>query len=302
MENLSHLKALIKKNLLVYKANLTLTIIELLFPVLVIFLFLGLKSLFKIKTKTIDNEQDYYEEKNRFISYYGFKNGTYDSMEFHPVYSYCKENNKFIALIGDNFPLEYFTNIYGTTFRFYSSLKELNNYIESSNYGTHKIFNPEICFGMTSYHTNNKYQFKLHFFGSGYTLFLPDIPSAKGQVLDPFCTQPNFNGYNTYTDRGFLFILKSIYDLILLKETNDDTVDISFRTMPQKFQKEKDDPFSMFRFSLGFSIFIAYALPLTINLYKIVKEKESRVKEGMKIMGLKESISQYIFFLILLFI
>ena len=290
MENLSHLKVLIKKNLLVYKGNLALTIIELFFPLLVIFLFWGLKSLFKIKTKTIDNDQDYYEEKNRFISYYNFKDSNYDFMVFNPIYNHCKENNKFIALIGDNFPQEYFTNIYGTAFRFYSSLKELNNYIESSKYGTDKILNPEICFGMTSYHKNNKYQFRLHFFGSADTFFLPDIPSAKGQVLDPFSTQPNLKAYNIYTDKGFLFILKSIYQLILLKETNDDTVDISFRSMPQKYPKLIDDSFSFFRFCLGFSIFIAYALPLTINLYKIVKEKESRVKEGMKIMGLKESI------------
>ena len=40
---------------------------------------------------------------------------------------------------------------------------------------------------------------------------------------------------------------------------------------------------------LGFFVIIAYALPLSINIYRLVKEKESRVKEGMKIMGLKES-------------
>ena len=39
---------------------------------------------------------------------------------------------------------------------------------------------------------------------------------------------------------------------------------------------------------LGFFILIAYALPLTINIYKLVKEKETRAKEGMKNMGLNE--------------
>ena len=48
MSNLSHLKALIKKNLLVYKGTLVLTLIELLFPILVIFLFWRLRALFKI--------------------------------------------------------------------------------------------------------------------------------------------------------------------------------------------------------------------------------------------------------------
>ena len=39
---------------------------------------------------------------------------------------------------------------------------------------------------------------------------------------------------------------------------------------------------------LGMFSIIAYAVPLIINLYRIVKEKETKAKEGMKIMGLSE--------------
>ena len=238
MPNLSHLKALIKKNLLVYKGTLVLTLIELLFPILVIFLFWRLRALFKIVIVTVDDDEKYYEERNKYFSYNNLKDSSYDSMKFHPYYSYCKNNNKFIALIGDNFPLDYFNKIYGDTLRIYSSLKELNNYIESPKYGTDKIFYPEICFGLTSYHRNNKYEFRFHFFASGYSYYLPDIPSCRSGVLDPFSNQPNFSSYKRYTERGFLFFLKSIYDLILMTETNNEFADISFDELPDTYLSE----------------------------------------------------------------
>ena len=68
MSNNSHLQALIKKNLLIYKSTFILTIVELLFPALVIFLFWKLRNMFKIRTYIIEDDADYYFDEGILIS------------------------------------------------------------------------------------------------------------------------------------------------------------------------------------------------------------------------------------------
>ena len=295
MGNSSHLKALIKKNLLVYKSTFILTIIELVFPMLVIFLFWKLRTLFEITNTQIKDDIEYYYNESLSFS---------DKIYFnrYHIFSYCSITHKFIAIIGDDFPIQYFNRLNITFFINYSSIKELNEYIESPQYGTDWRKNPEICFGITYSLKENKYKFKLHFFASLYYYHYPQIPSTALNFLEQFATQPDFSSYYKYAYQGFLEVLKSLYDIILKKETKNIFASISFTVMPQKFDKLTEDSFRYFlKFILGFFVVIAYALPLSINIYRLVKEKESRAKEGMKIMGLKEStyfLSYFIIYLI----
>ena len=300
MSNKSHLQALIKKNLLIYKSTFILTIVELLFPSLVMFLFWKLRNMFKISTYTIEDDVLYYYEEGILISH--FESNNIDDLSHYKFYAYCSNANKFIAIIGNDFPKEYLNyteNI--TLFKFYSSLKELNNYIESKDYGTDKILYPKVCFGITFKNSTNKYTIKFHFFASPYKNYNPQIPSTNIKSLDPFATMPDLVSYYKYAFRGFLYVEKLLFDFILKKETNNPLADITFRVAPQKFEIDINDYFSYFlNMILGFFMLIAYALPLSINIYRLVKEKESRVKEGMKIMGLKEStyfLSYYIIYL-----
>ena len=107
----------------------------------------------------------------------------------------------------------------------------------------------------------------------------PTIP------IIPRYPQPDFHSFHRYAYQGFLFILKGIYDKILQKETNNANADITFRVSPQKFDVYLDDPFGHFlNYIFGFSMIIGYSLPLSINIYRIVKEKETKVKEYMKIL------------------
>ena len=305
MSNSSHLKALIKKNLLVYKSTFILTTIELLFPILVIFLFKKLRNLFKVEHYKIEDDNMYYFDEGFLISHYNIKNDNEynESLNFIQYYKFCSYSNKFIAIIGDNFPKEYLDEEYKKLFRYYSSIKELNNYIESPNYGKDSDLNKEICFGISYSYETNKYIIKIHYFASPYHRYYPDIPSTSEKSLDPFATQPDFISYHKYAYYGFIYILKLIYDIILKKETNYPFSNIIFKVIPQKYEKLTYDSFCYFlHFILGFFIFIAYALPLSINIYRLVKEKESRVKEGMKIMGLKESTYFLSYFIIYLFV
>ena len=300
MGNSSHLKALIKKNLLVYKSTFILTIVELIFPMLVIFLFWKLRTLFKIEEYQIENDYEYYYNEKYTYSNKKTYNQDY-SYNYYRYIGYCSYQDKFIALIGDNFPKEFLDSNNITLFRNFSSIKELNDYIESPLYGSDRE-NPEICFGITYLFEKNKYIFKLHFFASLYDYHFPEIPPTSTKSLEQFKTQPDFYNYHTYTYEGFLYLLKLIYDLILKKETMNPFAEISFTVAPQKYEKLTKDSFRYFlNFILGFFVLIAYALPLSINIYRLVKEKESRAKEGMKIMGLKESTYFLSYFIIFLF-
>jgi len=104
MSNKSHLQALIKKNLLIYKSTFILTIVELLFPSLVMFLFWKLRNMFKISTYTIEDDVLFYYEEGTLISH--FESNDIDDLPHYKFYAYCSNANKFIAIIGDDFPKE----------------------------------------------------------------------------------------------------------------------------------------------------------------------------------------------------
>ena len=305
MSNFSHLKALIKKNLLVYKSTFILTAIEILFPILVIYLFWKLRNLFEVEHYEIEDDSQYFYDE-----YYYFPSNSYFSTNLNYIpynyFGYCTIYHKKIAIVGDQFPEEYISqlNNYNTRiFKHYSTIKELNKYIGSEEYGTDKDKYPEICFGITFLYIKNKYNIKLHFFASPYYSYFPEIPSTSMESSNKFATQPDFSSYYTYGSRGFLQILNLIYSFILQKETRNPWAKINFTIQPQKYEKLTYDSFKYFlSFILGFFVAIAYALPLSINIYRLVKEKESRVKECMKIMGLRESTYFFSYFILFLII
>ena len=208
-------------------------------------------------------------------------------------------NDLVIALIGENFPEELIQSINYTNWesksvlnlRYYNSLEELNDYISSDEYGTDDVDYPAICFGISYLKQNNKYIFKMHYFATPFTTkeFKASIPSTTIDNLDPFRIQPDFDSYKKYLSRGFLMIQKMIYDYVLKKETGNSNAEISLRLIAQKYDKYLYNIFNNFLSMLfGFFVLITYALPLSINIYRLVKEKETRAKEGMKIMGLNE--------------
>ena len=57
----SHLKSLLKKNLLIAKSTFVLRAIELLSPIIIMLTLLGLKSLFKKENLLIQDDVDYVE-------------------------------------------------------------------------------------------------------------------------------------------------------------------------------------------------------------------------------------------------
>ena len=296
----SHFFSLFKKNIIISKRTYILTSIELISPILVLLLFYLFKSLFKTESLYIQPDDIYINRNGTIIYniktiedynniYYNPKDLTYQGF-LYPCF------DKSIALIGKNFPLELISRIKAgnweimgkINFTFFNTSNELIDLIEKDKE------NNNICFGI-SYEYNEinntskkKYKFKLHYPTSPYSINSL-IPSTNIPNLDPFRTQPDFYSYKTYMKNGFLIVHKILYDYVLQKETNNTEAEINYRLIPQKYDKYLYNVLDNY-LSILFGIFvlIAYAFPLSINIYRLIKEKENKSKEIMKIMGLND--------------
>ena len=80
-----------------------------------------------------------------------------------------------------------------------------------------------------------------------------------------------------------------MYDYVLQKETGNSDAEINFYIIPQKYHEKLYNLFYQFLYEvISIFVLVAYAFPLSINIYRLVKEKETKAKEIMIIMGLNE--------------
>ena len=294
----SHFFSLFYKNIIILKRTYILTTIEIISPILVMFLFYIFKYSFKTENLYLRNDIDYIFSNGTFVR--NMINNTFifrqiDDLPYEGMIHNCI--NKFIALIGKDFPKEIIKRIklsnwevvyQSLDFKFFEDAEQFYSYLDENNI----LENEKICFGIS--YTKEiilnkiKYIFKLHYYASPYSK-RSFIPSTNIANLDPFRSQPDFDSYELYTSYGFLNIHKILYDYILQKETNNPEAEINYRLVPQKYDEYFYNIIDEYlNILLGIFILVAYAFPLSINIYRLIKEKESRSKEIMKMMGLSE--------------
>jgi ATP-binding cassette, subfamily A (ABC1), member 3 len=145
---------------------------------------------------------------------------------------------------------------------------------------------------------SQNFNFSLHYFDTIINGGDQDTPYSFIASLDPFQKGPDMSSYTRWLNSGYLEILKIVNDVVLQKATNNENAEINYGIMSQKFTQYKKDPFSQFiGFILPFFIIIAYVCPLCVLVYRMVHEKDTKAKEGMKIMGLSESVYFLSYFL-----
>ena len=291
----SHLKALLKKNLLIAKSTFVLTSIEILAPIIIMLALLGLKSLFKKEDIPFDNDIDYIFS-NTSIVYNSLPEGFFSEIEDLEMFEYlfqCYDRN-IIAFVGKDFPINLANKfirqsifIGNIKYKYYEKYETLSDYVESEEYGADE---GEICYAVSFKKENNKYTFKLHYYASPYSEDdPPEIPTTYMGVGNRLSSQPDYASYAKYAQSGFFRSQKNFYDYVLQEETGNPTAEINAIIYPKKYEEYINDPFARnCAMLLGMFSIIAYAGPLIINIYRIVKEKETKAKEGMKIMGLNE--------------
>ena len=288
------MKTLLKKNLLILKRAYILTLIEILSPIIVMLILLLMNSKFETESKKI-TEEDYRDNCTSFTK------NNYNFCQYKGFLYNCP-NNSLIALVGENFPNEIKEKIMEYTKEskrinryqnviYYKFIEELMDYIESKDYKNKK----PICFGISyqkiKYNTFKKYIIKLHYFASQYIKDRnhANIPSSNVDNFDPFRIKPDFDSYYLYMRSGYLMTQKILYDYILQIETGNSGATIRFNILPQKYDEKLFKLLNQYLNEIiSIFVLIAYAFPLSINVYRLIKEKETKIKIIMKIMGLNE--------------
>ena len=187
-------------------------------------------------------------------------------------------------------PIKYELN--ENSFIEFKTIKDMEDIIKSKNYKNKK--DELICFGLKFLYdkSSNNFDYSLHFFdferiGRGDS---SDIPSCKYGMFDKYQSGPDLQSYLIYTNGGYNYVMKLVNEYILKNQTNKKYSSLSYAVTPMKYIDFRVDPFGqLFGNITVICILIAYIFPLNIYVYKIVKEKETRIREGMKIMGLGDS-------------
>ena len=328
----SKLKALIKKNLLVLKRNKVTTLCEILFPILLMALMLVIRKAF-----TID-EFDYDEEEKTIENFIKQKSSAnvditnpdiinvdnrtflWNGLSILPALNICSAYNRLntprplIGTIGipqlikdkiiyDSLIYQELFNISVTDDNFidFDNIKDMESYVEDPTFGTES--KPAICFSMRLEEKDNSYNYSLHYFDSIFDDGVQDLSDIIDGPFDNLRRGPDMESYEKYKYSGYTYIMKVINEYILKKETGNVNASINFGMVPMKYVDYKKDKFGIFvGFIIPFFIVIAYMCPLCLYVYRMVAEKESRAKEGMKIMGLAEGtyfLSYFLQFLVI---
>ena len=333
MSVLWQFNGLVRKNLLTMRRNVCQTFAEILFPILLMILIVGVRKGFKIKTYefttkegTIDNYINYKSvaniDSNTILSNsitpspdFGLVEltinkenipfPTWKGLTIKPILTICTMNENAqrlqIATIGKSFPIEIknelMTLIQVTDsqianqikFKDFETIEEMEEYVASSSYGLDDE-HPKVCFGIFFDQKDSKtFYYSLHYFDSWMDDGIEDVPNGLKDPYDEFQKGPDMESYDLYGWNGYTYIMKIINDYILRKTTGVSTASINFGMTPQLYETYKEDPFGEFvGFIVPFFVVIAYMCPMCLYVFRMVNEKETRAKEGMKIMGMGE--------------
>ena len=318
---ISKLKALMTKNLLEMKRNVASTICEVFFPVILMAIFLGIRLALGYHTYEFEDEEktvnkymftrstsnihypEYIESENDYIE----NETNWKGLHIFPPLNICSMYNEKkwgrpkIATV--NVPEEIKEQIIKdyqvfngslnmSNFTDFPTIEKFEEYMTDVAYGSKN--KSEICFGIVFNHTFandiHTYNYSLHYFDNKLMDGAEDVPASL-YLLDQFQVGPDMESYEKYQKNGYTYIMKVISDYILQNVTGNESSSIDFGVVPMVYKNYRTDSADTFLAFIGpFFILIGYMGHLCIYAYKMVLEKETKAKEGMKIMGLTDGI------------
>ena len=312
------LRALLKKNLILMKRNFISTLFEIFFPSIIIVVILVLRLAFSVETHDFSEEggiESFIKDKSmtsiNYRTYDDITTQEWNGLSLLSPFQICSsaneqgEERKKIASIGLPIKIKQqmiddagifkdkgindFT-LTEESFMEFSSVEELNNYIKDESYLGKK--DALICFGVKfSYDAANEhYNYSLHFFDyekQGNEGIQDIANNAKG-MFDPFQTGPDLKSYMRYKNGAYSYMMKIINQYILRQKTNNGA-ELNYGIAAMKYIDYRNDSFGEFMgYMIGVILVMAYMSPLSLYVYRMVGDKETKIKESMKIMGLEE--------------
>ena len=315
------LKGMLKSHFILMQRNKCLSFIELFCPIILLLFYFFLRLLFSIE------EQKYESLYSNDVEYlYKFSTNltnkitSKDQISFEEIdensplpYTYflaqCKIN-KHIAIIGKDFPEKLLNKISShfweldnvdknDFFKYFDTVEDFDNYITSKNYGTDEVLYPKICFGISKI---DKFKFGIHYNTINVdnentneieNLLLkesPHIPESKSNKNDKIKIHENLKFFDFYKTSGYLMVMKLISDYILEEITESPNAEINYSVIGMIYDYILKDSFHKFLSLLGFFLIISYSIIFSINLYREIHFRETKKKEYLKSMGMKERV------------
>ena len=303
----SKLRALLKKNFIIMKRNFCTFIAEVFFPIILMVLIYGIRKAFKIKYHYFEDEEknDANFLSTRAVKFSDSSNTIISSsLNTSPFLQICYENDK-----GEKRPLIGIINVptkiqnriktlasitdpsFIFSYKSFESVEKMRDYVKDGNYGTGE--NELLCFAISYSKEDKNYKYGLHYFDSSMEDGIQDIPDGRGKANDQFQEGPDMDSYDLYLNNGLNFIQKIFGEYIIddINAQSSFVANIEIGMVAQKYNFYRTDPFGAFvGYIVPFFIVIAYMCPLCLYVLRMVREKETKAKEGMKIMGMSEGI------------
>ncbi|EAR97153.2 ABC transporter family protein (macronuclear) [Tetrahymena thermophila SB210] len=310
-----HLKALMRKNYILWKRNWCCSIFEVFLPVLLVAFFYLIRAKIQIQDipqysyMTYDPGQTSENVYTELVPDYQQLTNPLTGQTFKPYIKDCLTGsnsdfpsfrNGHVAMIDSSGFLTDVANIlqndYGYQIKQYPDIDTLNDYITSQGYQN------DVCMGIyMEQYTNNQYKYRLMFNSSDYDYI--EIPiSSLPSILD-YYTEQLTQQFLPWRDSGFLQLQTWIDNIILRTASGDPTQKINpIITSMTVEQHRKDDLADTLKGN--FSVFVV--LPMILGYlrmtYGLLIEKEKKIREGMKIMGMSTAsfyISWVLYYLII---
>jgi ATP-binding cassette subfamily A (ABC1) protein 3 len=310
----SHLKALLWKNWLLWKRNLAGSLCELLFPIVLLLGLLAIRYALPPEDKDAKSYLDDGEKVSPVLYYNDTFNSAQLGVDFEtPLpFRWCKKTiyddpDKWtFAFVPKNDLTEYLAAQINETFvqvpsdvgiKYFEDEDDLEDYITDSDYDDDDSV--KICFAVVIDHlTDTKADYKIRFnstdtdpdnqtvFGKWFDIFLTTRRSDVNEFTRKVETQ-----YQTdFLKSGFIQIMNTIENYILRELFGHTNSYISVAFVPMHGQDYVEDNFTQgFAGVLGFFMFVTSMVPVARMIGRIVTEKESKVREAMKMMGLSDT-------------
>ena len=172
---------------------------------------------------------------------------------------------------------------------YFDSKTDLDTYIQDPAYLTGDYLG--VCYGYEILKSGDSYTANL-FFNDQTTMGgqkSVGMPNQLNPVYNPTTAAPNLNDYLMLSQRGFVYLQNLAANIILQEETGNNNAQIALMTLPENPTGTKSDAFAQFLGSLlPLFILLMYIPPVYNTTFLIVREKESRTKESMRMMGMSD--------------
>jgi len=175
------------------------------------------------------------------------------------------------------------------TAKYFANEGELNDYSTAMRYEKEEM--PGICAAIEIEGGNGDYKIKLRYDDNNF-LGIEDskqqIPTTRLPIVNNLDRRPDEDSYNMYRNSGFTFLQYLISQEIL--KLTDPAATLRIGVIPIKTTNYVKDMFLLGAGQfLAFIIILCYLAPLFRIISIIVQDKELKTREGMKMMGLKDS-------------